>query len=237
MRCLIFLLIVCCSKIYAQDTLTFSENHRFQDGIYLTYNDFKYDRPSYPLLGVKIIKLDSNKFHFTELYQINIKNKKGKYKKLALKDVWGLCYKGTPYINFRGKATDMGSNTGEKFFMNDLFGKETITFFKIVAIGRYCLFIIEGDKLGYNVNSMTNKAYQPKYQFVARKILDMETGEIKPLDFNSTIKAIESDTFVKSLFDENPILEALDKSIYLYNKRNPYIVDRKNLNVKTKKKK
>ncbi len=216
------IMISCSFLAKAQDSILIAEGRKFNDGIYLTYEDFKYDRPTYPLIGVKVLKIDSNQFHLASIYKIQIKNTKGKYKTLSIKNVWGLCYKGKPYVNYRGSALEAGSNTGEKFFMQNIFGKEVITFFRIVTIGRYCVFTIEGNKPGYNTNTMTNKPYQEKYQFVARKILDLSNGKIQDLNFNTAMKAIDSDPYVKALFDENPISEALDKNIYLYNARNPY---------------
>ncbi len=221
-RFLFLLMLFQVFAAYCQDSVLIAENHKFQDGIYLTYEDFKYDRPTYPFLGVKVLKIDSNQFHLANIYKIQVKNSKGKYKTLTIKSVWGVCYKGKPYINYRGSAMEAGSNTGEKFFMQNIFGKEVVTFFRIVTIGRYCVFTIEGNKPGYNTNAMTNKPYQEKYQFVARKILDLNSGKIQDLNFNSAMKAIERDPYVKALFDENPISEALDKNIYLYNARNPY---------------
>jgi len=218
----IFLFLSFASLAFTQDSILISESRKFQDGIYLSYEDFKYDRPSYPFIGIKVLKIDSNQFHLSNIYKIQIKNKKGKYKTLSIKNIWGLCYKGKPYINYRGSALEAGSNTGERFFMDNLFGKEVVTFFKIITIGKYCVFTIEGNKPGYNTNAMTNKPYQEKYQFVARKILDLENGRIQDLNFNSAMKTIESDPFVKALFDENPLAEVLDKYIFLYNARNPY---------------
>lgn len=86
-----------------EDSILLTRGLQFQDGIYLTYEDFKQNKPVYTWNEVKT-SLFANTQHLTVRVEY-IRLEDGAL--LTIDDIWGLCLEGTPYIHLKEqKKTD-----------------------------------------------------------------------------------------------------------------------------------
>ena len=194
-----------------------NQDTTFKDGLYLHWTDMAQKSPGAPMHLVKIKTLDTNQFHLPSVTKIWVKSKKG-YKRIPIKKVWGICYKGKSYINYQLRQNTQKSELAP--YYKELENK-TISFYRIIITGRYSVFIAEGVYGSYNTNTQINRPIQPDNAFVKRMMIDMATGKIMAFNVSNVLKVIKDDPFVMEQYFDNPLIENLDKVIMLYNERHP----------------
>ena len=197
--------------------INWNQDTTFKDGLYLNWTEMAQKSPGAPMHLVKIKTLDSNQFHLPSVTKIWIKNKKG-YKRIPIKKVWGICYKGKSYINYQLRNNTKKSDLAP---YDKALEDKTISFYRIIITGRYSVFVAEGIKGSYNTNTQINKPVQPDNAFVKRMMIDMATGKIMAFNVANVLKVIKDDPYVTEQYFDNPLIENLDKVIILYNERHP----------------
>lgn len=197
------------------------ESNRIQkDGIYLNWQSFVLNQPSAPIQNVRIKSLDTNYFHLPSVTKIWVK-KGSSFKKIPLNKVWCICYKGKSYVNDPTRLNFIEANPDEQgaYYAKK---KKTISFFRIIISGRYCIYVVEGTVSGFNTNSQANRPVLPENAVAKRKVIDLATGKTFGLSVNNVLRCIEDDPAVKQAYFDNPLIENLDKILQLYNERNAH---------------
>lgn len=98
----ILLFILISAKLYAQDSVAYSRDYEFKEGLFLTLTDFKNNKP---ILKADIVsnlpKTDSD--FLTQLVSqktITYKDDKGNEQKVETLTLWGYCQNRSLYLNF-----------------------------------------------------------------------------------------------------------------------------------------
>ncbi|MCP4123636.1 MAG: hypothetical protein GY751_17950 [Bacteroidetes bacterium] len=165
----------------AQDIIPLNNDYPFKDGIYMSFEEFKGDNPTYGVGEFRIDDVDSSDYDLTKVRKIKVLNKKGKRKNLSISKIWGLSYEGIPYIYYRG----LGSVN------NPLSNYDKLT--RIDVIGSICMFRLEHQNNSYNTNTFTNKMIHDKQVFVLDMLMDMSSGKVHPFDYYSVKHYIDND--------------------------------------------
>lgn len=197
--------------------VNWNQTTEFEDGLYLNWTQMVLKSPGAPMHLVKIKSLDTNQFHLPMSTKIWVQKKKG-YKRIPIKKVWGICYKGKFYINYKLRHNTKTSDLAP--YVKEL-EKNTLTFYRIIITGRYSVFVAEGTTAGYNTNTQINKPLNADNALVKRMMIDMATGKIMAFNVSNVLKVIKDDPYVREQYFDNPIIENLDKVIMLYNERHP----------------
>ena len=182
----------------AQDAMPLNNDYPFKDGIYLSFEEFKGDNPTYIIGEFWIDDIDSFDYDLTKVRKIKILNKKGKWKNLSITKIWGLSYESIPYIYYRG----LGSVN------NPLSNFEKLT--RIDVIGSICMFRLEHQNKTHNTNTFTNNMIRGSQVFVLDMLMDINSGKIHTFDYYSVEHYIKHDA---DLLDE---LHVYRQEINLY---------------------
>ena len=222
---IVLLLITFFSDNYGQERDFLNSDYPFEDGLYLSFEEFKSNTPSIKAREIKIMDIDSTDYHLKNISKIKVKNPKGKFKTYSMKKIWGLCFQGQPYINYRGGLFEAGANKGNKSFTNDIFSPSKVTFARLDIIGSLCVFTLEGGSNIYSTNTMVNYSSQSDRVFVRNMLLDLQTGNIYECSYESVLFHVQND---EELVDEMHMFHAainLFDIVLSYNNRHPVYAD------------
>ncbi|MEZ5007292.1 MAG: hypothetical protein R2753_03955 [Chitinophagales bacterium] len=176
--------IILCSlatAVIGQDTIPLSNDYPFKDGIYLSFEEFKGDNPTYTRDQFKIDEVDSTDYDLTKVRKLKVLTEKGKWKSLSINKIWGLAYDGVPYIYYKG----LGSVN------NPLSNYDKLT--RIDVIGAICMFRLEHLSQTNNTNAFTNKILYNNHVYILDMLMDMNSGKIHVFDYFSVEHYIKSD--------------------------------------------
>lgn len=103
--CLFWMIVFCLTKSIAQDSVAFAKGFRLYEGIYLTYQDFRFN---WPISEDKIttpIKKEQLDFYSKLVEQdvIEFKDRDGSTTKIESDKIWGYCQNNTIFINYDKK--------------------------------------------------------------------------------------------------------------------------------------
>ncbi len=103
-RILIMLLTISAS-VYCQEMVKYSPDFKFQDGIYLSFEDFKNNNPIKPTHVLTNLDIRSTDFIEQVLDFDTLTYYDGLYeeRKTHIEDVWGFASRGKVHIGFNGK--------------------------------------------------------------------------------------------------------------------------------------
>lgn len=186
-----------------------NNDYPFTDGIYLSFEEFKGDNPTYKLGEYKINTIDSTDYDLTKVRKIKILTKKGKWKSISVSKIWGLCYNSVPYLYYRGLGN----------VNNPLSNYDKLT--RIDVIGAICMFRLEHLNVTYNTNTFTNSGVYDQHAFVLDMLMDLNSGKIYPFDYHSVKHYISND---KELLNELEMLKSkvnLYDIVFAFNNRHP----------------
>lgn len=192
--------------------LPLNEDFPFIDGVYMTFEDFKGNCPTYKGSDVELFYIDSSSYHLQHISKIKLKTGK----KIPLKSVWGICYQGKPYVKFKNSPTVVGKN-------KNFFGENVNTFYQIDIIGSLCVFNAEEKVSSFQYSTFSNMPAERESMINNNLILDITSGSFYNLDFETVAFFIKNDEF---LFDQM-LYYQYESSVNLYdfiinyNLRNP----------------
>ncbi len=196
------------------DSIAVTPKFTFADGVYLSFDDFKRNKPAYAWTDLEGKVVSNEKTYITKIEQLALKNRQGIV--LSPSDIWGVCIDGLPYIKVL---------TGEE-------DKYFATFAGLRVKGRINYFSYEADSVrlveiaAYNpVNGLPFRKGRIKKteQIGMEKILHWDTGEIVDLTLENAIKWIADDPQLYNTLAALSEAEAgqkLLKSLMIYNDRN-----------------
>ena len=193
----------------AQDTISLSNDYPFKDGIYLSFEEFKGDNPTYAIGQFKIDEIDSTDYDLTKVRKIKILTQKGKWKSYSINKIWGLAYDGIPYVYYKG----LGSVN------NPLSNYDKLT--RIDVIGAVSMFRLEHATTSHNTNTFTNNVVHPHHVYILDMLMDMNSGKIHVFDYHSVEHYIKSD---EALYYELQVHRReinLYDIVFAYNLRHP----------------
>ncbi len=199
----------------AQDSVWVTKNFQFEDGIYLSLEEFQRNHPS-----IRWEQVESNYFvnPQTFLVQLAYLRKKGMERAdtLNLKTIWAISIDGIPYLRLQE---------------NDIH-KELTTFAALRVRGKICYFAYPDSRS----KKVKISAYNPlnglpfrtaeldrEEEVLIKKMMRFETGEIKDFTLPDFMGWIEDDPILKSTIEELSAEEAkekLFKSLLIYDDRN-----------------
>jgi len=195
------------TKSKAQDSVAFSKDFRLYEGLYLGYQDFRYN---WPIPKEKIItKINKNQLDFySKLIEesiIEYQERDGSISKIKPENVWGYCQNNIIFIN-----------QDKKFYRIPVFGSIS-NFIGTVEVVSYS----RGYDPLMNV-PMGNTAY--KTREIRQFLFDFYSGEIVPFSIDKTEEYLKRD---EALFKEFSVLskkkkkEQAFKYIRFYNEKHP----------------
>lgn len=187
------------------DSLTYGTNFRFADGIFLSFEQFRANKPI-PKSSI-ISNYDKTRLDFLKMVvsynSINYRDEKEAEQQVASDKIWGYAENGAAYI-----------------YVNNEFNRITV-------VGSLCHFtayethyVYAGSPVGYG------SAYGTPEQQMVQLMLDMKSGNVYPFDVASMELLLKRDEALLTEFD------ALSKKkkkqsifIYLrkYNEKHPLL--------------
>jgi hypothetical protein len=158
------------------DTVYLSKNFKFQDGVFLDFEDFKNNTPSYQWNEVDA-GVHSNPQNFlAQMYGLRVKEmetKEGEVRKsrnINLDSIWGICLDGIPYIRLSREELN----------------KENVVFAGLRLRGKICYyeyeeFVIQQKEMSA-YNPVTGYPFRTKdvdvqVKLIHKNMLNFETGE------------------------------------------------------------
>jgi hypothetical protein len=202
-----------------------SSNSTFKDGLYLSVDDFRKNRPTLPLDSISYSEKEDDNGAFRKiLYGFKL-NKSGSLKWIKIKKIWGICINGIPYINQHRFFTNVSEQTQIKDYI--ILSTHGYTFTRIAMIGHLCFIPMEGiRKSSYYWNQ--NPYNQKTKKFILKKyIIKLSTGETVKFNRYNLMKLIMDDkNLVRKLKrvnhkKEDEVLEILLQ----YNEKHPLYFD------------
>lgn len=210
MRIFVFIIGICWS-VYSigQDTIPLSNDYPFKNGIYLSFEEFKGNNPTYVDGQFKIDEVDSTDYDLTKVRKIKVLNEKGKWKTFSVNKIWGLAYDGVPYIYYKGigKVNSPLSN----------YDKLT----RIDVIGAISMFRLEDMSKSYNTNAFTSKMVYHNHVFILDMLMDMNSGKIHIFDYFSVEHYVKNDEALHYEMQVHRQHINLYDIVFAYNLRHP----------------
>lgn len=191
MRVVLFLMMVCCglAKVVAQDSVAYSRDFRLYEGLYLGYQDFRYN---WPIPKEKIItRINKDQLDFyTKLIEgefVEYYERDGSVTKVRSEKVWGYCQNNSIFINqnkkffripvfgaisnFIGTVEVINYSPGYDPFMNAPIGS---TQMKTLEIRQYLFDFYTGDITPFSTEQLEeylkrDEAVYKEYMALSRK--------------------------------------------------------------------
>jgi hypothetical protein len=207
MRVLLFWMMICCSlsKGLAQDSVAYSGDFRLYEGLYLGYEDFRYN---WPISKEKIItKINKDQLDFyTKLIEgefVEYYERDGSVSKVRSEKVWGYCQNNNIFIN-----------QNKKFFRIPVFGAIS-NFIGTVEVVNY--------SPGYDpfMNAPIGST-QMKTLEIRQYLFDFYTGEIMPFSAEQLEEYLKRDEAVYKEYmalSRKKKKELATKYIRMYNEK------------------
>lgn len=185
------MMMMCCSltKVLAQDSVAYSRDFRLYEGLYLGYQDFRYN---WPIPKEKIItKINKDQLDFyTKLIEgefVEYYERDGSVSKVRSEKVWGYCQNNNIFINqnkkffripvfgaisnFIGTVEVINYSPGYDPFMNAPIGS---TQMKTLEIRQYLFDFYTGDIMPFSTEQLEeylkrDEAVYKEYMALGRK--------------------------------------------------------------------
>jgi len=194
-----------------------SKNFKFHDGVFMTFDDFKNNTPTYSWDEVEAGLFSNPQNFMAQMHYLKTpRTEDANLEEIDLEKVWGICLDGIPYVRL------------EKEILN----KENTIFAGLKLRGKICYFEYEE----YVMKKIPMSAYNPvtgkpfrtmsverKVQIIHKNMLHFETGEIAKFSAKNFSKWIKDDKkLYKTVSELNPeeANQKLFKCLLIYDDRN-----------------
>jgi len=204
------------------DMVYLSKNFKFQDGIFLSFEDFKNNKPTYKWKEV-LAGVHSNPQNFlAQMYGLKVEmvevseEKEIQYRNVDLESIWGICLDGIPYIRLSREELN----------------KENVVFAGMKLRGKICYyeyeeFVIEKKEMSaYNPVTgypFRTKDVDVKVKLIHQNMLHFETGETAVFSKENFKEWIKDDKRLYETVSELSTQEVeykLFKCLLIYDDRN-----------------
>ncbi len=197
--------------LYGQDSLLLNRNFSFEDGLYLSFEQFQSNQPAYSLQEVEIIYTVNPQTLLAQVASLRLRSQQT----IDFNQIWGICIKGRPFIQIDRREV----------------GKELASFAGLSIIGRLCFFSYQKPI----VVPVEIKAYNPltgqpfRSGTINREnilnnplLLDFQSGEMQPFSKSNLLKWVNKDPQVARLVRslEETDGETLLRALVAFNDRN-----------------
>ena len=214
-------------ELTAVDSVMYHKDFKFQDGIYKTFKEFKFNSPS--IKPQEIIVANTHDFFGNIKDQTTIiqyKTEDGVHEKLKTKNTWGYCKDGKLHILLRNYKTT------HYFDMEDPSINVGAGYYDLEIIGNIMQAVVEGYEDNYapptDINGAPVRGGGHSGFSTIVKFIDFETGESYDYNVKNFMKMIKKD---QQLFQEYTNIKPTRKKkqmIFLYlkrfNNRNPIYI-------------
>jgi len=189
----IFLFVISKLTIAQTDAVAYSRDFEFREGIYLTIDQFKENRPIPQSSIISAIPKTELNFLTQVLDQkiVTFKDETGQEQKLETSTVWGYCRNRSVFINFNN------------------------TFNRLNVIGSLCHFTSEVVVLSYQDPTYYNRGSTNSYHELKQFILNTATNKIADFTVGSMEDAMQDDAELLSQFEQLRKKEKTN-SIFIY---------------------
>ena len=204
------------------DMVYLSKNFKFQDGIFVSFEDFKNNKPTYEWKEV-LAGVHSNPQNFlAQMYGLKVEmvevseEKEIQYRNVDLESIWGICLDGIPYIRLSREELK----------------KENVVFAGMKLRGKICYyeyeeFVIEKKEMSaYNPVTgypFRTKDVDVKVKLIHQNMLHFETGETAVFSKENFKEWIKDDKRLYETVSELSTQEVEDKlfkCLLIYDDRN-----------------
>lgn len=215
--------LFCCFtfSVFAQDTTTqLTNNFEFNNGVYLTINDLRQNKPNYNWQELKASAHINKEKHIVRFEYLNLVDSlENVIGDLTNTDFWGICVNGIPYIR-----------------VVDTMRKE-VQFVMLRTRGKICYFEYDS----YQMRSVPMTIYDPKTRkpvwvqnimnrepIEVGRMMDFSTGSVADLDVAIFKDWVKKDTQLSNTINDmndREVAQKLYKMMLIYNDRNPYFFE------------
>lgn len=199
----------------AQDSIFINKNFQFKDGIYLTFEEFQQNQPTFDWKEVASNIFTNPQTFLTQVASIFIPEGNSKFE-LDTRDIYALSLDGIPYVQVKDNEIN----------------RELPTFAALKVRGKICYFAFPT----IEIKTIAVHAYNPKngipfrsgtvereQEVFAEKMLHFETGEIQDFSVSNFLNWIEDDKdLIKTITNLSPTerKSKLFKCLLIYDDRN-----------------
>jgi hypothetical protein len=212
MKVVAFILIVLMYVSDAASQEILDNDTPLKDGIYLSYADLKNNKPHFLPTAYQYKETNSSTIFQRFIYELIIEGADT----LEMKDIWGICIDGKPYINQQNFRKNY---SGEAEVENyTLVSKMAFTFTKFMSVGPLSYFVIYGYNGGLFYNDIEKDTYGK------HKVIDLSTGEIVTLRYAEILRLISKDIELYNKYKDVKNKDKEESSIQMmreYNRRHP----------------
>ncbi len=212
---LLYIIFFCqiANHLVAQvDSTLLTKNFKFRDGVYVTFQDFQRNRPSYQWEALHASLATTEEGFVAQVASIKFNGKP-----LDLQQIWGICMGGIPYIRLpQGEVTDAAT-----------------VFVGLRVRGKICYFKYKTNTTEMvevrAYNPLNGRPYRqglvPVQRTVLREyMLNWQTADIEPFTTDIFLQWIEDDPQLWRTVKDLSIEEADEKlfrCLLIYVDRNP----------------
>ncbi len=198
-------------NMQAQDSVLLNRSFRFEEGVYLNYEQFKNNRPAYKMEDIDMVYVINPQTLLAQVASVTLPSEE----KLDLSSLWGVSIQGRPFIQIKRERV----------------GKTLASFAGFRILGQLCFFTfdvpVEVPVEIKAYNPLTGKPFRSgtisKTEVrQAQLIMDFQSGQIVPFSKPNLLSWVEKDNRISSLVrsiepnDGDTLLRAL----IAYNDRN-----------------
>lgn len=191
-----------------------TKNFQFEDGIYLSFQSFKQNKPDYPIDSVKMVHFINPQTHLAQVDHIVLKNRQIS---VEPDSIWGVSINGIPYkkVNHPGLDKPLTTFAGLKARGKLCYYSFPSTVFQKVPISAY--------------NPLNGRPFRTGIitkpeEVLVEIMIHWESGEEKPFNRENLLEFIADDKALSNTvreLEEEEINEKLFKCLLIYDDRNP----------------
>mgnify|MGYP000132217898 CR=1 FL=1 len=211
----IIILLLFATSLYGQDSTLLTKNFQFQDGIYLSLEEFQINEPTFSWDEVRASIFTNPQTMLTQISSISLPDG-GEDLALDAHLIYAVSIEGVPSIQVK----------------NEEIQKDLATFAALKVRGKICYFgfpTIQKKQIAMQAfNPMNGRPFRSsmierEQEVFVEKMLNFETGEIQSFEVTNFLKWIQDDQdLVKTLTDLSPAEQKkkLFKCLLIFDDRN-----------------
>ena len=215
MRKITIVMLFCTTCLFGQDSIKLTKNFQFQDGIYLSLEEFQANEPTFGWDELSASIFTNPQTMLTQISSISLPNG-GEDLVLDAHSIYALSIEGVPSILVESAEIQ----------------KNLATFAALKVRGKICYFgfpTIQKKEIAMQAFNPKNgrpfrtSTIEREEEVFVEKMLHFETGEILPFEVNNFLKWIQEDAdLVKTISELNPKeqKEKLFKCLLIFDDRN-----------------
>lgn len=196
------LLMICTGNLFSQvDSIKYTSDFKFREGIYRSFEEFKRNEPS---IEEKAIVNENSEIqflvgNFTKAEKIYYYDSKGNYQRLKRNELWGFCSKGNIYVNLKNNYQ------------------------RLIKIGSIIHFTESHGTLYYNRRAPISKINRPNRDI--QYMIDFQTGVFLSYNLKNFLSLLIRDKDLYFEFTSIKRNSKKEKQMFIYlnrfNDRNP----------------